>query len=86
MGSYLRMSYDQLYATLKSQKKSDEEIDRIFDKVNEAKKKIANVVKKFRIKIEQKYDQLEESELVKKDKHRFMVLCACNLLSIGYLV
>merc|ERR1711988_154800 len=60
------MSYDQLYATLKAQNKSSDEIDRTIDSVKERKKKIHKVVKKFRMKIEQKYGQLDEPDLIKK--------------------
>ena len=66
LGSYLKMSYDQLYATLKAQNKSSDEIDRTIDSVKERKKKIHKVVKKFRMKIEQKYGQLDEPDLIKK--------------------
>ena len=64
--SYLKMSYDQLYATLKAQKKSSDDIDRTIDKVKETKSKIERVVKKFRSKVEQKYGHLSEPELIRK--------------------
>jgi hypothetical protein len=64
--SYLKMSYDQLYATLKSQKKSSDDIDKTIDKVKETKTKIERVVKKFRSKVEQKYGHLSEPELIRK--------------------
>jgi hypothetical protein len=64
--SYLKMSYDQLYATLKAQKKSQDEIDRTIDKVKNVKSKIEKVVKKFRSKVEQKYGHLSEPDLIRK--------------------
>jgi hypothetical protein len=60
------MSYDQLYATLKAQKKSTDEINRTIDNVKKTKKKIEKVVRKFRSKVEQKYGHLSEPELVRK--------------------
>jgi hypothetical protein len=60
------MSYDQLYATLKAQKKSNDEIDSTIDKVKDVKKKIEKVVRKFRSKVEQKYGHLSEPELIRK--------------------
>lgn len=64
--SYLKMSYDQLYATLKAQKKSNDDINRTIDNVKKTKKKIEKVVRKFRNKVEQKYGHLSEPELVRK--------------------
>ena len=65
LGSYLKMSYDQLYATLKAQNKSSD-MKLIEQLIVLKKEKIHKVVKKFRMKIEQKYGQLDEPDLIKK--------------------
>lgn len=66
LSPYENMSYEQIYGTLKAQKMSADEINRIIDKVKVARKRMSKVVASFRSKVEQKYGHVSEAELLRK--------------------
>jgi hypothetical protein len=66
----------QIVSLLKSQNKDQKDIDVFMEKYESSKKKIDKLVRKFAVKIEQKYGQLDVPELMKKglkfaSKHNF---------------
>lgn len=57
---------EQIHNMLRVQKKSDDEIEKIIEKIRESREAIKKVVRKFVVKMESSYGHLDVPELIKK--------------------